>query len=289
MKKVILIIIITAFCFCQEIIMIPTQENFPILKFNSHHTRFLVANYKEENSKTISGLFQKIKGSYLLIHPFNKIINQATYKNSRLTLYTQKKKLIYILNKNVLTYKNTTPSKITPPKQKELTVHPLLIPLENIAIIENNFVIYKRNNSFFIATINKNIITSQRKLTKTEDGFRWIIIINNNQKYCYKFINMRWQKDPSLSILTKENITHLSADEIAYLRYCIPAKHGKTYRDQQLNIELNKENWYKPNKEYNDSKLNEIELQNINFLYKREAMLRRESFTKEREYALPRN
>ena len=74
--------------------------------------------------------------------------------------------------------------------------------------------------------------------------------------------------------LTEEDLEGLSAKELRYARNEIYARHGKVFKDQELQSYFESQDWYYPwendgpEYEVNDSSFNEIELANIKMIKK---------------------
>jgi len=85
-------------------------------------------------------------------------------------------------------------------------------------------------------------------------------------KRCYFYIgdkNAQVNKLSNIQIITKEDIRPYSLWSLKLMRDEIFARHGKIFNDKEANKFFLTRTWYKPNKNANDIKLNDIEKANL--------------------------
>ena len=72
------------------------------------------------------------------------------------------------------------------------------------------------------------------------------------------------------SKLTDSDLTNLSKDVLRLMRNAIYARHGRTFNSYDLQRFFNNKTWYKPNPNYSDDLLTDIDKYNIALIQKYE-------------------
>lgn len=72
--------------------------------------------------------------------------------------------------------------------------------------------------------------------------------------------------DASSYLFTENDLKHLSAKQLTYLRNQIYAKHGYTFKSQELTNHFKQYGWYHPTKNFTESSFNQIEKANVAFI-----------------------
>ena len=73
------------------------------------------------------------------------------------------------------------------------------------------------------------------------------------------------------SKLTDSDLTNLSKGVLRLMRNAIYARHGRTFNSYDLQRFFNNKTWYKPNPNYSDDLLTDIDKHNIELIQKYEA------------------
>ena len=64
-------------------------------------------------------------------------------------------------------------------------------------------------------------------------------------------------------LVTDETLGALFAEDLRVLRNEIYARHGRVFKDKQLQTYFETQSWYKPNVDFKDDQLNEVEIKNL--------------------------
>src|ERR1044071_3538408 len=66
--------------------------------------------------------------------------------------------------------------------------------------------------------------------------------------------------------LKQTQIQKLSPEDLKLLRGIIFGRHGRVFKDNDIKVYLEEHSWYKPNPEFNNSLLNDVERQNLDLI-----------------------
>jgi hypothetical protein len=67
----------------------------------------------------------------------------------------------------------------------------------------------------------------------------------------------------STEVLTEETLSGLFTEDLRILRNEIFARHGRVFKDAELQKYFVSQAWYQPNPEFKDDQLNETEFKNL--------------------------
>jgi hypothetical protein len=70
----------------------------------------------------------------------------------------------------------------------------------------------------------------------------------------------------SKSALKQSQIQKLSPEDLKLLRGIIFGRHGRVFRDNDIKIFLEEQSWYKPNPDFKNSMLNDVERRNLDLI-----------------------
>ena len=77
----------------------------------------------------------------------------------------------------------------------------------------------------------------------------------------------RWRTfDFSKTALRQADVNAVPLDELKLLRGIVFGRHGRVFKDAEIRIYLEAQDWYKPNPEFNNSKLNNTERRNLDMI-----------------------
>ena len=74
------------------------------------------------------------------------------------------------------------------------------------------------------------------------------------------------QLDFSKSVLKQSQVQKLSPEDLKLLRGIIFGRHGRVFKDNDIKIYLEEHSWYKPNPEFKNSMLNDVERRNLDII-----------------------
>ncbi|HEX7333985.1 MAG TPA: YARHG domain-containing protein [Pyrinomonadaceae bacterium] len=66
--------------------------------------------------------------------------------------------------------------------------------------------------------------------------------------------------------LKQAQVQKLSPEDLKLLRGIIFGRHGRVFRDNEIKVYLEEQTWYKPNPEFKNSMLNDVERQNLDLI-----------------------
>lgn len=77
----------------------------------------------------------------------------------------------------------------------------------------------------------------------------------------------RWQGfDFAKTALRSTDVTRVPMDELKLMRGIVFGRHGRIFKDAEIRIYLEAQEWYKPNPDFNNSMLNNIERRNLDII-----------------------
>lgn len=92
----------------------------------------------------------------------------------------------------------------------------------------------------------------------------------NKKVYTYD-VNNGDYPEASTRLLTDEDVNNLDSDELAYMRNCIYARRGYSFKDKEWRYTFEQKDWYMPTCIDVRDKLTDIEVTNIELIYDYEA------------------
>lgn len=66
--------------------------------------------------------------------------------------------------------------------------------------------------------------------------------------------------------LKQAQVQKLSPEDLKLLRGIIFGRHGRVFRDNDIKVYLDEQSWYKPNPDFNNSMLNDVERRNLDLI-----------------------
>ena len=72
--------------------------------------------------------------------------------------------------------------------------------------------------------------------------------------------------DFSKTSLKQVQLQKLSPEDLKLLRGIVFGRHGRVFRDNDIKVYLEEQSWYKPNPEFKNSMLNDIERRNLDLI-----------------------
>lgn len=77
----------------------------------------------------------------------------------------------------------------------------------------------------------------------------------------------RWQSfDFAKTTLKPADIARVPLDELKLMRGIVFGRHGRIFKDAEIRVYLEAQDWYKPNADFNNSKLNDTERRNLDLI-----------------------
>lgn len=125
----------------------------------------------------------------------------------------------------------------------------------------------KYDGSFEFA-INDNDLVGKWTPFKTEGNSAKTYTLNKKE-YTYD-VNNGDHPETSTRLLTEDDVNNLNSDELAYMRNCIYARHGYSFKDKTWRYKFEELDWYMPTCIDARDKLTDIEVKNIELIYEYE-------------------
>ncbi|HEX8853748.1 MAG TPA: YARHG domain-containing protein, partial [Pyrinomonadaceae bacterium] len=114
------------------------------------------------------------------------------------------------------------------------------------------------------ARVLKSLISAALMLVFIADGAR-------AQSEAFK---KSWEKfDYAAQRLRREQLKGLSLEDLKLMRGIVFGRHGRIFKDWDIGLYLKDQPWYKPDPEFNNSRLNETERGNLDLIREFEAKL----------------
>jgi len=81
-----------------------------------------------------------------------------------------------------------------------------------------------------------------------------------------------WEKfDFAAQMVKAADLNNLALDDLKFLRGIVFGRHGRVFKDADIKAYLENQSWYKPNPEFRNSMLNEVERNNLDVIRDAEA------------------
>ena len=81
-----------------------------------------------------------------------------------------------------------------------------------------------------------------------------------------------WEKfDFTAQMVKAADLNNLALDDLKFLRGIVFGRHGRVFKDADIKAYLENQSWYKPNPEFRNSMLNDVERNNVSAIKTAEA------------------